>query len=203
MKESKQKGTPLKLSKKRTALVNFTPETEVSKYKGAPLRTSSGIRGQINEAAKREEIAKCTFRCRISMSDIVFMRVWRQVEAPRFFNPSTTLEQCDSIVPVNKDSLNKDNPAQRRVELKQRRRVKIIDGVPCLYTCSNPLTVLYNLEYMNKNKKRKIKKKKNEVISEEEQKEYERGAEMSKRHQEEDEKAFTSGVPMMVLEDWD
>lgn len=99
--------------------------------------------------------------------------------------------------------ISQDNPAQRRVELKQRRRVKIIDGVPCLYTCSNPLTVLYNLEYMNKNKKRKIKKKKNEVISEEEQKEYERGAEMSKRHQEEDEKAFTSGVPMMVLEDWD
>ncbi|KAI3952527.1 hypothetical protein MKW92_028214 [Papaver armeniacum] len=201
MKESKQKGTPLKLSKKRTALVNFTPETKVSMYKGAPIRTLSGIRGKINEAAKREGIAKCTFKCRISMSDIVFMRVWRQVEVPRFFNPSTTLEPCDSIVPVNKDSLNKDDPDQRRVELKQRRRVKIIDGEPCLYTCSNPLTIRYNLN--NKNKERKIKKKKNEVISEEEQKAYERGAEMSKRHREEDEKAFTSGVPMMVLEDWD
>ncbi|KAI3877543.1 hypothetical protein MKX03_030653 [Papaver bracteatum] len=107
MKESKQKGTPLKLSKKRTALVNFTPETKVSMYKGASIRTLSGIRGKINEAAKREGIAKCTFKCRISTSDIVFMRVWRQVEVPCFFNPSTTLEPCDSIVPVNKDSLNK------------------------------------------------------------------------------------------------
>ncbi|KAI3959831.1 hypothetical protein MKW98_029868, partial [Papaver atlanticum] len=139
-------------------------------------------------ATKREGIAKCVFKYGIGMSDIVFMRVWRQVEAPHFFNPAA------------------DDPSQRRVELEQRRGVDIIDGEPLSYSCSSPLTVLYSFKYMNKNK-RKMKKKKSAMISKEEQKAYERRAKMSKRHQAEDEKAaedkkaFEDDLPQMLL--WD
>ncbi|KAI3843789.1 hypothetical protein MKX03_017986 [Papaver bracteatum] len=195
VKEIKQKGTPLKLFKRKTALINFTPETEVSKYKGRPVQTLSGIRGKVKKATKREGIAKCAFRYKIGMSDIVFMRVLRQVGAPRFFNPA---EPCNSIFPVNKDSLNKDDPSQRRDELERRRGVDIIDGEPLSYSCSSPLTVLYNFKYMNKNKM-KIKEKKSAMISEEEQKAYERPAEMLKTYQVEDEKAFEDDRPMMLL----
>ncbi|RZC92296.1 hypothetical protein C5167_026929 [Papaver somniferum] len=199
MKKIKQKGTPLKLLSSRTALIDFTPATEVSKYKGRPIQTASGIRGKVKKASKREGIAKCAFKYRIGMGDIVFMRVLRQVEAPRFFNLlSTAVEPCDSIVPVNKDSLEKDDPSQRQVELEQRRGVDIIDGEPLSYSCSSPLILLYNIKNMNGNK-RKIKEEKNAVISEEEQKAYE--AKMSRRHQVEFEIPFKNGLPMMLLQE--
>lgn len=58
------------------------------------------------QAEKREGIAKCTFKNIIGMSDIVFMRVLRQVEVPRFFSPlSAALEPCDCIVPDNKENV--------------------------------------------------------------------------------------------------
>ncbi|KAI3841788.1 hypothetical protein MKX03_030209, partial [Papaver bracteatum] len=190
MKEIKQKGTPLKLFKRKTALINFTRETEVSKYKGQPIQTLSGIRGKVKKATKREGIAKCVFNYGIGMRDIVFMRVWRQVESPRFFNPAA-VGPCDSIVHVNKDSLKKDDPSQRRVELEQRRGVDIIDGEPLSYSCSSPLTVLYRFKYMNKNKW-KIMKKKSAMISKEEQIAYE-------RHQAEDGNASEDHLPQMLL----
>ncbi|MCL7038988.1 hypothetical protein MKW94_002824 [Papaver nudicaule] len=204
MKESKQKGSPLKIFKGRSALVDFTPDTEVSKYKCAPIRTSSGICGHVKEAAKRGGIAKCTFKKKICMSDIVFMRVMRQVEAPRFFNPvTTTLEPCDCFVPVNKDSLKKDDPAQGPLKLERRRRgVQIFDGEPFSFSCSDPLTVLYNVRFMNKNKRKIKKKKKNTVMSKKEQEAYKRGAEIFKRHQKEDAIALRRGIPM-ALEHWD
>ncbi|KAI3884054.1 hypothetical protein MKW92_042150 [Papaver armeniacum] len=201
MKEIKQKGTPIKILKSRTALIDFTPDTEVSKYKGQPIQTSSGIRGKVKKASKRKGIAKCAFMYRIGMGDIVFLRVLHQVEAPRFFNLSSpAVEPCDSIVPVDKDSLKKDDPSQRRVELEQRRGVEIIDGEPLSYSCSSPLTVLYNIKYMNKND-REIKKEKNLVISEEEQKAYEQRQIMSRRHQVEVKIPFKDGLPMMLLQE--
>ncbi|KAI3964592.1 hypothetical protein MKW92_018003, partial [Papaver armeniacum] len=182
-----------------TALINFTPDTNVSKYKGRRVQTLSGIRGRVKKATKREGIAKCVFKYIIGMSDIVFMRVLRQVQAPRFFNPLSAAEEpCDSIVPINKDSLKKDDPSQRWDELERRRGVDIIDGEPLSYSCSSPPTVLYNLKYMNKNKM-KIKEKKSVTISEEEQKAYERRAEIWKRHRVEDEIPLKDGLPMMLL----
>lgn len=54
------------------------------------------------QVAKREGIAKCTFEKGIRMSDIVFMRMLRQVEVPRFYSPfSAALEPRDCIVPDN------------------------------------------------------------------------------------------------------
>ncbi|KAI3971213.1 hypothetical protein MKW92_006344 [Papaver armeniacum] len=106
MKESRQKGTPLKITK-RKALIKFELEDiNIAEFIGAPIRTLDGIRGQVKEVAKREGIAKCTFKKRICMSD-VFMRMLRQAEAPRFFNSLSV-------------------PPEPREE--QRRGVEIMDG---------------------------------------------------------------------------
>lgn len=53
MKKIKQKGTPLKLLSSRTALIDFTPATEVSKYKGQPIQTVSGIRGKVKKVCAK------------------------------------------------------------------------------------------------------------------------------------------------------
>ncbi|MCL7048031.1 hypothetical protein MKW94_002807 [Papaver nudicaule] len=194
MKKSNLKGIPYK-NLRRTALIKFTPDIEVAKYKAAPVRTSSGIRGQIDEAAKRERIAKCTFEKGICMSDIVFMRVLRQVEVPRFYSPfSAALEPRDCIVPDN--NKEKDDIAQKRLRLGQRRRVAIIDGDPISYTCPDPLTQIYE-KYMKKNKGRVTKKKESAVISKEQQEAYERGAETVKRLLKE---GFMTGDSDMLLD---
>ncbi|PIA42098.1 hypothetical protein AQUCO_02100155v1 [Aquilegia coerulea] len=108
MKKIKLVGYPCKIFKK-TALIKdmFTSDLEIEKFKGAAIRTVSGIRGQVKKAAKeeignkpkrkgglpKEGIARCTFEDRILMSDIVFLRAWTQVEVPSFFNPMTTALQ--------------------------------------------------------------------------------------------------------------
>ncbi|KAI4368302.1 hypothetical protein MLD38_016876 [Melastoma candidum] len=145
VKKIKLVGHPCKIFKK-TALIKdmFTSDLEIARFEGAAVRTVSGIRGQVKKAAKeeignqpkrkggqiREGIARCTFEDKILMSDIVFLRAWTQVEAPRFYNPLTTallppdktwqgmktmaeLRREHNIpVPVNKDSLYK--PIERK-----------------------------------------------------------------------------------------
>lgn len=84
-------------------------------------RLTSGKKG----GATGEGIVRCTFEDRILMSDIVFMKVFAQVDVPRFYNPLTTsLQPRDKTwqgmktvaelrrennlpIPVNKDSLYK------------------------------------------------------------------------------------------------
>ncbi|KAI3854945.1 hypothetical protein MKX03_009103 [Papaver bracteatum] len=108
VKESKWIGKPHKILKRRAALINFTPDTDVAKFIGATIRTGTHIRGKITETTKREGIARCTFNSRINMRDTVFMRVIRQVVAPpRFLYPLAAVEPHDNLVPVNKDSLKK------------------------------------------------------------------------------------------------
>ncbi|KAF5197081.1 Ribosome biogenesis protein bms1 [Thalictrum thalictroides] len=108
MKKIKLVGYPCKIFKK-TAFIKdmFTSDLEIEKFKGASIRTVSGIRGQVKKATKeeignkpkrkgglpKEGIARCTFEDRILMSDIVFLRAWTQVEVPSFFNPMTTALQ--------------------------------------------------------------------------------------------------------------
>ena len=107
VKKLKLIGEPVKIHK-NTAFIKgmFNSELEASKYIGATLRTVSGIRGTVkkamSEATQRafvdREVAKSpagTFRAgfedRILLSDIVFLRAWVPVVAPKFCSIATTL----------------------------------------------------------------------------------------------------------------
>lgn len=107
VKKLKLIGEPVRVHK-NTAFIKgmFSSELEVSKYIGATLRTVSGVRGTIKKAisetsqrgALDREVAKSpagTFRAgfedKILLSDIVFLRAWVPVEAPKFCSIATTL----------------------------------------------------------------------------------------------------------------
>ncbi|MCL7043944.1 hypothetical protein MKW94_010096 [Papaver nudicaule] len=145
MKESKLKGKPCKILRS-TALIKFTPDTDVAKFIGAAIKTKSGIRGQVNEAAKGKGVAKCTFVNRIDMSDIVSMPAVCHVVAPRFFDPSPlALEPCNLIENVDKDLLKTENLSQMR-GLERRRGVKFNDGEPCDYSFLKYLMLPHTIE---------------------------------------------------------
>lgn len=123
MKKRKQIGCPLKTFKK-TALIKdmFTSDLEIDWFKGVAIQTARGVRGNVKKAAKKElvrkiknkgdqpteRIASCSFQHEISLSDEVFMRVWKQVGEL-------------------KDSLDKDDPARRQRTIEQRRAVVFMD----------------------------------------------------------------------------
>lgn len=67
MKESNLKGIPYKNLKGRTALIKFTPDIEVAKYKAAPIRTSSGIQGQIDEVCDKNKIFSSVYGLKCSI----------------------------------------------------------------------------------------------------------------------------------------
>lgn len=107
VKKLKLVGEPVKVHKNSAFIKGmFNSEFEASKYTGANLRTVSGIRGAIKKAipegAKRgamdQDIARSppgTFRAgfedKILLSDIVYLRAWVPVEAPRFCSIAATL----------------------------------------------------------------------------------------------------------------
>ncbi|KAI3917591.1 hypothetical protein MKW98_021353, partial [Papaver atlanticum] len=53
---------------------------------------------QWNDGQPREGIAKCTFDCRIRMSDIIHLCEVTQVEVPCIFNPLTTALEPSNLV---------------------------------------------------------------------------------------------------------
>lgn len=86
VKKLKLVGSPSHVFTK-TAFIKgmFNSDLEVARFEGAPIRTVSGIRGQIKKAVKSPEGAfRATFEDKILMSDIVFLRTWFNVEVPRF-----------------------------------------------------------------------------------------------------------------------
>ncbi|KAI3842082.1 hypothetical protein MKW92_047326 [Papaver armeniacum] len=143
MKDSKREGKPQKiLNDRRTALIKFEPEDiDVAAFKGASIWTDSGICGKVIKAKKEKGIAKCKFEKTICESDIFIMPVLCQAVAPRLFN---------RIVPANKDSLKKKDPAQRRLELEHRRRVEITDDEAYSYPFSTTFTLSLNIEYLER-----------------------------------------------------
>ncbi|KAI3913251.1 hypothetical protein MKW92_046680 [Papaver armeniacum] len=110
----KRIGTPC-LILNETALIKdmFTSDDEVHRFRDVKIKTAHGIRGKVNEAAAKSElpirerwndgqprqgIAKCTFDCRICMSDTIHLCEWTQVEVPRIFNPLTTPLEPSNVV---------------------------------------------------------------------------------------------------------
>lgn len=109
VKKLKLVGEPYKVHQ-NTAFIKgmFNSELEVSKYVGAGIRTVSGIRGSVKKAVS-ERAAKdgkhkdramgksppgafrAGFEDKILLSDIVFLRAWVPVEAPRFCVVAATL----------------------------------------------------------------------------------------------------------------
>lgn len=143
VKKLKLVGEPYKVHH-NTAFIKgmFNSELEVAKFIGAGIRTVSGVRGSVKKAVseraakdgkhKDREMGKSPagsfragFEDKILLSDIVFLRAWVPVEAPRFCAVAATLLEKHSkedgswrmrttrevrqarglAIPVNKDSM--------------------------------------------------------------------------------------------------
>ena len=93
VKKLKLTGHPYKIFK-NTAFIKdmFGSSLEIAKFEGAGIRTVSGVRGQIKRALSRPEgHFRATFKDKILLSDIVFLRAWYPVRPHRFYNPVTNL----------------------------------------------------------------------------------------------------------------
>ena len=93
VKKLKLTGTPYKIFK-NTAFIRgmFSSALECAKFEGAAIRTVSGIRGQVKKAMRVPEGAfRATFKDRILMSDIAFVRTWYPVGVPKYCNLVTSL----------------------------------------------------------------------------------------------------------------
>lgn len=159
----KRKGTPYKIIGK-TALIKdvFRSDLDVARHKNALIKTASGVRGRVIEAAPknlvyklrkgdqlREGIAICAFRREILKSDEFFRLEWKPVEVPRCFNLFTAS--------LFGDSLDKDAPTRRRQFLGQRRAVVFSEGEP---RNSRQL----RKEYKMKKKQEAMEKKKSQML---------------------------------------
>jgi ribosome biogenesis protein BMS1 len=109
VKKLKLVGEPYKVHQ-NTAFIKgmFNSELEVSKFIGAGIRTVSGIRGSVKKAVpergardgkdQSREMGKSPpgsfragFEDAVLLSDIVFLRAWVPVEAPRYCTVAATL----------------------------------------------------------------------------------------------------------------
>ncbi|KAI3877694.1 hypothetical protein MKW98_020175 [Papaver atlanticum] len=110
-----------------------------------------------------ERIAECKFKRRIFMGDTIFMRVQKEVEVPRFFNP---------VVPMPGLS---DGPEEFR---KGRRTVSFVEP------SFRDLTIAkkFELDHCNKVEQKEFKKHPMLVISKEEEMLNEK-REITKKHQ--------------------
>ncbi|KAI3968635.1 hypothetical protein MKX01_028785, partial [Papaver californicum] len=140
VKESKRVGTPCKIFNE-TALIKdmFTSDDEIDQFKDAKIKTKSGIKGEVNEAATkellstvkwkdgqpREGIAKCTFEFRIKKSDIVYMHMRTPVEVPCIFNSLTTAVEPSNHIWQSLDTGDESLIKQPKIE-KSKAHVVVI-----------------------------------------------------------------------------
>ena len=89
VKKLKLTGTPFKIYK-NTAFIKgmFNSALEIAKFEHSTIQTVSGIRGIIKRnVSKPSGCFRASFEDKILMSDIVYLRVWHQIEIPMFYNP--------------------------------------------------------------------------------------------------------------------
>ena len=88
VKKLKLTGTPFKIYK-NTAFIKgmFNSALEVAKFERSTLQTVSGIRGIIKRNVSKNGCFRASFEDKILMSDIVYLRVWHEVDVPLFYNP--------------------------------------------------------------------------------------------------------------------
>eukprot|EP01103_Thecamoeba_quadrilineata_P000647 TRINITY_DN1055_c0_g1_i2.p2 TRINITY_DN1055_c0_g1~~TRINITY_DN1055_c0_g1_i2.p2 ORF type:complete len:553 (+),score=175.31 TRINITY_DN1055_c0_g1_i2:2315-3973(+) len=97
VKKLKLVGYPIKCGKRTAWIKNmFNSPLEIAKFEGASIRTVSGIRGQIKKAAGPllgypPGTFRATFEDKVLTSDLVFLRTWYPVEAPKLYVPVTSL----------------------------------------------------------------------------------------------------------------
>ncbi|ODV92644.1 hypothetical protein CANCADRAFT_17495, partial [Tortispora caseinolytica NRRL Y-17796] len=99
VKKLKLVGAPYKVYKK-TAFIKdmFNSALEVAKFEGAPIKTVSGIRGQVKRAlSKPEGCFRATFEDKIIMSDIVILRAYYTIHPRKYCNPVTSLLLEDKL----------------------------------------------------------------------------------------------------------
>eukprot|EP01062_Namystynia_karyoxenos_P056022 TRINITY_DN469_c0_g1_i2.p1 TRINITY_DN469_c0_g1~~TRINITY_DN469_c0_g1_i2.p1 ORF type:complete len:1252 (+),score=476.89 TRINITY_DN469_c0_g1_i2:358-3756(+) len=93
VKKLKLTGVPARVVRNTAFIKNmFNSALEVSKFEGAQIQTVSGIRGTVKKALNgKAGIFRAGFEDKISRSDIVFLKTWKQIEPYRYYNPVTNL----------------------------------------------------------------------------------------------------------------
>ncbi|KAI3838373.1 hypothetical protein MKX03_029267 [Papaver bracteatum] len=122
VKKSKRIGTPCKIFNEIALIKDmFTSDDEIDQFKGAKIKTESGTRGEVNEAATkellstvkwkdgqpREGIAKCSFKSIIKKCDTVYMHMRTPVAVPCIFNLLTTALQLSNRICQSLDTGDK------------------------------------------------------------------------------------------------
>eukprot|EP00747_Dinoflagellata_sp_TGD_P159443 gnl/TRDRNA2_/TRDRNA2_177888_c1_seq4.p1 gnl/TRDRNA2_/TRDRNA2_177888_c1~~gnl/TRDRNA2_/TRDRNA2_177888_c1_seq4.p1 ORF type:complete len:423 (+),score=-27.95 gnl/TRDRNA2_/TRDRNA2_177888_c1_seq4:1047-2315(+) len=98
VKKLKLLGTPYSIYK-HTALIQgmFNTDLEASKFRGALIRTPSGIRGTIKQVLgeplnrDRKGSFRAVFEDKLKLSDIVLMRSWIIIRTPKSYDPIMNL----------------------------------------------------------------------------------------------------------------
>ncbi|KAI3872443.1 hypothetical protein MKW92_043115 [Papaver armeniacum] len=181
----------------KSALIKnlFKSDHEIGRFKDAKLWTESGIQGKVEKAAKkvfvdrqrrkdgvlRVGIAECKFKRRICMQDKIFMRLWKEVKVPGFFNPFVPLHglvRGPEEFPKGalfKHEADRESPTERR-------KVVFVEGE----LSSQDLTIAQDFELVHCNKVEQKEFKKHPVLvisKEEEMLEIHERGEITKTHQ--------------------
>ncbi|RZC46969.1 hypothetical protein C5167_039921 [Papaver somniferum] len=193
LKKCKRSRIPWKISGKTALIKNlFKSDDEIDRFKDAKLWTESGIQGKVEKAAEkvrrrkdgvlRVGIVECKFKRRICMHDTIFMRMWKEVKVPGFFNPfiqMTGLSHRPDEFPKGvlfKHETDGESPTERRM-------VAFVEGEPSF----QDLTIAKEFELYHCNKEEQKEFKRHPMLvmipKEEEMLEIHERGEITKKHQ--------------------